>query len=248
MTGRDATSYLPREMSPADGRSAKSLSDYAHVMFFGAVGWPWLLKGLSGGSAAERRVLGERLGLAPAALPALGSWKADAAFLLLIADTIAASRPKTTVELGAGASTLVIAKALAMAGGGRHVAYDQHAEFIGALGPWLAEHGLSADLRHAPLMERSARWPGWWYALKEPPEAIDLLVVDGPPWAVHPYVRGAAERLFDRISPGGVVLLDDALRPGERVVARRWRADWPDFEFRRLPAGGKGALIGLRRG
>lgn len=233
-------------MSPADGFRAKSLSDRLHVLFFGAIGWPWLLKSLGGGSAMSRRALEARLGLPPAALPALGSWKADAGFLHLIADVISSIRPKTTVELGAGASTLVIAKALARSGGGRHIAYDQHQEFIAKLGPWLAEYGLAAEIRHAPLQARSEDWPGWWYRLDDPPEEIDLLVVDGPPWAVHPFVRGAADRLFSRIAPGGVVLLDDADRPGERIVAARWRRRWPDFAFRRVAAGAKGALIGRR--
>ena len=40
------------------------------------------------------------------------------------------------------------------------------------------------------------------------PTDIDLLIVDGPPWAIHPYVRGAAASLFPRIRPGGRVLLD----------------------------------------
>ena len=247
MTGREPTSYLPRETSPADGFTSKSFSDLAHVMFFGAVGWPWLLKSLYGGPARARRALEERLGLPLCALPALGSWKADAGFLHLILDTMAARRPRTVVELGAGASTIVIGKALALAGGGRHVAYDQHAEFIDKLGVWLADLGLAAELRHAPLARRSAYWPGWWYKLDEPPAEIDLLVVDGPPWAVHPFVRGGAECLFARISPGGVVLLDDAARPGERVVARGWRARWPEFTFERVAAGSKGALIGRRR-
>jgi predicted O-methyltransferase YrrM len=246
LTGRDATSYLPRAMSRADGFTTKSVSDHAHVLFYGAIGWPWLLMSLYGGPAPTRRALEARLGLSPAALPALGSWKADAGFLALIADTIAAIRPQTVVELGAGASSLVVARALALAGGGRHVAYDQHAEFIAKVGPWLGEHGLSADIRHAPLTRRVPPWPGWWYAIDDAPPAIDLLVVDGPPWAVHPYVRGGAECLFDRMSPGGVVLLDDAARPGERVVAERWRARWPGFEFRRVKAGSKGALIGRR--
>jgi hypothetical protein len=35
------------------------------------------------------------------------------------------------------------------------------------------------------------------------------------------------------------VLLDDAARPGERVVAARWRRDWPNFRFTLLP-GAKG--------
>ena len=72
-----------------------------------------------------------------------------------------------------------------------------------------------------------------------------LLVIDGPPWTLNPFVRGRAEQLFERIVPGGIVLLDDAARPGERVVAGRWRRDWPNFRFTLLP-GAKGTLVGER--
>ena len=78
------------------------------------------------------------------------------------------------------------------------------------------------------------------------PPSIDLLVIDGPPWAINPFVRGGAEVLFDRIVPGGIVLLDDAARPGERVVANRWRQRWPEFRFEYL-GGGKGTLVGQRQ-
>jgi hypothetical protein len=42
-------------------------------------------------------------------------------------------------------------------------------------------------------------------------------------------------------------MLDDAARPGERLVARRWRKRWPDFDFKLVNAGTKGTLIGRRR-
>lgn len=78
------------------------------------------------------------------------------------------------------------------------------------------------------------------------PPTIDLLLIDGPPWSVHPFVRGMAERLFDRIPVGGIVMLDDAARPGERHVAGRWRKDWPDFAFSYERGGTKGLLVGRR--
>jgi hypothetical protein len=74
---------------------------------FGAIGWPWLLKSLHGGSKAEKRALIERLGLAPDALPNLGSWKADTGLLTLLADHVLSARPQTVVELGAGATSLI---------------------------------------------------------------------------------------------------------------------------------------------
>lgn len=214
---------------------------------FGAVQWPWLLRSLYGGTQAEKQALLARIGLAPDALPHLGSWKADTYLLHRILDVIDEARPATVVELGSGATSLVIAKGLALHGGGALHSYDSHAPFVTAMDDWLAEHGLKAAFRHAPLVQRDVRWPGLWYGLTEVPGSIDLLVIDGPPWAVHPFARGMAERLFPLIAPGGTIMLDDAARPGERYVARRWRKAWPDFDFRYEGAGTKGLLVGTRR-
>ena len=247
MTTRDATGLLPRAHDPLSADLDVSLSDWAHILAFGTIGWPWLLKSLSGGRPEDKAALLARLGLPPHALPHLGSWKADVSFLDLIVDRIEATQPSNVVELGAGASTLVTTRALQLYGGGRLLSFDQHADFVEATRAWLAEHGLSADLRAARLRPSPRGWPGYWYAVDGLPERIDLLIVDGPPWTVHPYVRGAAEVLFDRIPVGGAVLLDDAARPGERIVARRWRRHWPGFEFSLDTSGTKGTLIGVRR-
>lgn len=214
---------------------------------FGAVQWPWLLRSLYGGTQDQKQALLARIGLGTNALPHLGSWKADTYFLHRIVDTIEQARPAHVVELGSGATSLVIARALALHGGGRLHSYDQHAPFVAAMHEWLAEHDLAADFHHAPLTTRDVRWPGLWYALNDVPGSIDVLVIDGPPWAVHPFARGMAERLFALIAPGGTILLDDAARPGERYVAQRWKKAWPDFDFTYEGAGTKGLLIGRRR-
>jgi predicted O-methyltransferase YrrM len=221
-------------------------SDRLYRLAFGAIGWPWLLVSLWGGTKASKSRLLARLGLRDDALPHLGSWKADTGFLHRIVDAIEELRPATVVELGSGASSLVTAKALQLHGGGRLVSYDQHAAFSAATAQWLREEGVAADMRHAPLQHRSPDWPGTWYSLSDVPESIDLLIIDGPPWVVHPFVRGAADMLFDRLSPGGIVLLDDASRPGERVIARKWRQRWPQMSFERVTRSIKGTLVGRK--
>jgi hypothetical protein len=40
------------------------------------------------------------------------------------------------------------------------------------------------------------------------------------------------------------ILLDDAARHGERLVARRWRQRWPKMRFDYDRRGAKGTLIG----
>ena len=249
MTTRDATGLLPRTgAAPIAGFDGRSPGDWAALLAFGAVQWPWLLKSLYGGTRVAKRALLDRLDLPHDALPNLGSWKADTGLLTLLADHIEEQRPRLVVEFGTGASTLVIARALRKAGGGRLISFEQHADFVEATRAWLADYGLQADLRAVPLTAAPEGWPGLWYAHGPLPKNIDLMLIDGPPWTIHPLTRGAAATLFDRISPGGTILLDDAARPGERVVARRWRKARPDFDFRLCKGGTKGTLIGVKRG
>ena len=249
MTSRDTTGLLPRQYDAASHPAwTRAPSDWAWLLGIGAVQWPWLLRSLRGGSRAAKAQLLERLALAPDALPNLGSWKADTGLLTLLVDEIEARRPPVVVEFGAGASTLVLARALQLWGGGALTSFDQHPDFVALTRDWLAGHGLQTDLRIAPLAPSLGDWPGLWYDAPGVPERIDLLVIDGPPWTIHPLTRGAAATLFARIAPGGAVILDDAARPGERLVARRWRQAWPDWDWRLLRTGTKGTLVGRRPG
>jgi predicted O-methyltransferase YrrM len=246
MTSREATSLLPRvQGTRVLGRGGRSWRDLAALIAIGAVQWPWLLRSLNGGSEKARHALLDSLDLPREALPNLGSWKADVGLLRLVSEHIAAHRPKIMVEFGAGASTLVAARALQRAGGGRLFSFEQHEDFVEATRNWLADYGLEAEIRAAPLRP-SADWPGLWYQHGPLPERIDLLLIDGPPWTIHPLTRGAADSLFDRVAIGGTIMLDDAARPGERLVARRWRKRWPNFEFRLVKSGSKGTLVGTR--
>ena len=230
MTSREKTALLALD----DSGASRPLSEKLFTVAWGAIQWPWLARSLWGGKLADKL-----------ALPHLGSWKADTYFLWRIVEAIEKLRPQEVVELGCGASTLVLAKALELNGGGHLTSYDQHADFVEATGRWLATHGLTASMRHGPIVEDPSHWSHSWYELAAVPAEIDLLVIDGPPWTLNPFVRGRAELLFERIRPGGIVLLDDAARPGERVVAARWRREWSNFRFTLLP-GAKGTLVGER--
>jgi len=247
MTTREATSYLPRIATPDLLRVKGRLSRRLAVLAFGALQWPWLLRSLDGGTQAQKQALLARLDLPGDALPHLGSWKADTGLLTLLVDHILAERPRLIVEFGMGASTLVLARALQLAGGGRLISFDQHADFVAATRDWLAEHGLGGEL-HAVTLRPAEGWPGLWYDHGPLPDDVDLMLVDGPPWAVHPLTRGAAATLFDRIAPGGTVMLDDGARPGERLVARRWRRLHGEFNFTLLKSGTKGTLVGRKAG
>ena len=243
MTSREKTGLLPY----GDSATVRPLSEKLFTIAWGAIQWPWLARSLWGGKLADKLALLDHLDLPHDALPNLGSWKADTWFLWHIVNAVERLQPAEVVELGCGASTLVLSRALERNGGGQLTSYDQHAQFVIDTGEWLASHDLSATIRHAPLVANPTRWSHLWYDLSGVPAEIDLLVIDGPPWALNPFIRGGAEYLFERIKPGGMVLLDDAARPGERVVAIRWRREWPDFHWQLFP-GAKGTLVGIRRG
>ena len=249
MTSRDPTGLLPRAGGlDLTAVNAKPLRDTAMVLAFGAIQWPWLARSLYGGSKAAKRALLDRLDLPQDALPNLGSWKADTGLLSLVAEHILSAKPRLVVEFGTGASTLIIARALQKAGGGTLISFEQHSDFVEATRSWLADHGLAADLRAVPLRPSPDGWPGLWYDHGPIAGEIDLMLIDGPPWTIHPFTRGAASSLFGQMARGGTIMLDDAARPGERIVARRWRRDWPEFEFKLLKSGAKGTLVGKRRG
>jgi predicted O-methyltransferase YrrM len=248
MTTREMTNLLPlRDVGSAE-QANRNWPALLQVYAYGAITWPFLLYSLWGGTKASKARLLARIALAETALPNLGSWKADTGFLHRIVDAVEELRPRHVVELGAGASSLVCARALQIHGGGTLHSYDQHGSFVAATRDWLQQEGVSAHLHHAPLEASPAGWPGQWYGLRDLPQTIDLLIIDGPPWAIHPHVRGAAEVLFDRLAPGAVVLLDDAARPGERVIAERWARSWPGIHFTRLGGSTKGTLVGRREG
>lgn len=244
MTSREATPLLTRD---AEIEIERGLGDWARLLAFGAVQWPWLLRSLYGGRKRDKAALLDRLGLPRDALPNLGSWKADTSLLDRVVEVILADRPRIVVELGAGATTLVAARALSLAGGGgRLVSVDQHQDFVEATREWLAAHGERVELHHAPITSPSGKWRDLWYDLPALPSSIDLLLIDGPPWTIDPETRGKAASLFAQIALGGRVILDDAARPGERLVAREWARDWPDFEWT-YTASIKGRLEGVKR-
>lgn len=243
MTSRESTSFWP--VTDHGNVPAMRWRERAMVGLFAPFQAPWLLKSLYGGTQASKAALLARLDLPADALPHLGSWKADTGLLHHLVDRIERDRPQQVVEFGCGASTLIIGRALERNGGGRVTSYENDAGFAAATRVWLDDHRVAHDIRVARLRRNeTGGWPGPFYAPVDVPERIDLLLVDGPVWTLHPYVRGAAERYFDRLTPGGAILLDDAARPGERIVARRWRKRWPNIDFRLEHYGSKGTLVG----
>jgi predicted O-methyltransferase YrrM len=198
--------------------------------------------------AGARRELLSLIQLDDAQVPPDGGWVAGADFLLLLARQVLAQKPGLVVEFGSGVSSVVIARCLQLNGHGRLLSFDHDEGFAELTRRRLQRAGLVAEVHAAPLRPGLAGYGGSWYGHGELPDAIDLLVIDGPQaWRQgQEESRGsAAPAAFARLAPGAVVLLDDAARPGEQRVAARWRAEFPDISFAAAETQ-KGVLIGRR--
>jgi hypothetical protein len=167
------------------------------------------------------------------------TWSMRPAAILTIVNEIELKRRSTVVELGAGASTLYLARAVANVGG-RLVSIEQEAELAEFVRRLVAREGLShvasveqVGLSPLPPAYRvdSTVWtsPEVWYDIDRLravcPEGIDVLAVDAPPGGNQEdvLVRGpAVNALYGQFAAEYSVFLDDVDRPAEREILRRW--------------------------
>jgi predicted O-methyltransferase YrrM len=155
---------------------------------------------------------------------------------------ILSRRPSLVVECGSGLSTLWAAYALERSGGeGRVIALENDEYYAEKTRVSVAAHGLShrAEVRHAAILDVKAGGSTQpWYNPDRIADlyAVDVLFVDGPTGSLAPQSRYPALPVFrDRLSPGAVILLDDAGRDDEKAITERWRDEFPELEVHILP-------------
>jgi predicted O-methyltransferase YrrM len=169
---------------------------------------------------------------------------ADAAAVL--ARQVALRRPKLVVELGSGVSTILVGCLLRDQGGGRLISLDHDPVWAEETRKQIRAAGLEgcAEVLDAPLTRQDIEGQSFnWYAIPEKVKqlaAIDLLIVDGPPQAGDPGGLPrypALPKLLPQLSPNAEIFVDDAKRPGETEMVRRWVALFPGWIARDLPTG-----------
>jgi predicted O-methyltransferase YrrM len=194
--------------------------------------------------------------------------------LATVCNDIVLNGRRRVVELGSGVSTVLLARLLCQRwplGGFRVGAVEHDAHWAQWVSEQLDREGMGSDVVvvHAPLAPHPRAVAGLsWYddaaliaGLRDTlgGDRIDLLLVDGPPAyaAGHGLARyPALPVLCDWLAPGATVVLDDAERPGEQEVLRRWeRETGLDFDRRADQAGvavarvgGAGPVTGPRHG
>lgn len=146
-------------------------------------------------------------------------WSGDTDFLKACIEQ-ALTTSDSIVECGSGLSTLLIG-AVAARRGLSVCSLEHLPKWRERVGGSLLRAGIaSARVVDSPLVD----YGGYhWYRLPgDLPQRIGLVICDGPPASTPGGRYGMLPQLRDRLAPGSVVLLDDADRPDEQAIARRW--------------------------
>jgi predicted O-methyltransferase YrrM len=143
------------------------------------------------------------------------------------ADELASRATTTTgpiLECGTGMTTII----LGLLAGRRGVeiwSLENSSAWHHKISGTLEHYGIK-DVRIslAPLRDYE-RFSWYDLALLELPKEFSLVVCDGPPGTTKGGRYGLIPVLGNRLSPGSVILLDDAERPGEMESLHRWQAE-----------------------
>jgi predicted O-methyltransferase YrrM len=164
--------------------------------------------------------------------PSMTGWAASPELMAQIFHQIELTRPKTVFELGSGVSTVMIPHMLHQVGGGILHSVEHDTEHVGRTRHHMTLQGIGdAQLHEAPLVPVDLNNERYlWYDLTAipMPESIDMLIVDGPPLKSHALARyPALPMLWERLSDGAVILMDDTDRADETQILKRWAAEYP---------------------
>lgn len=161
-----------------------------------------------------------------ALLPVPSKWSMTPQVLEYLLRTIRTRDVRTVVELGSGTSTAWLASAVAGRPHARLVCFehDDHFALLTLQQLEAVELGDAVDMRCRPLAPVDIEGETFlWYQGFEDLSDIDLLIVDGPPGDTGPRARyPALPLLLEKMSVGGVVVLDDANRDDEISIIDRW--------------------------
>ncbi|QCZ92408.1 class I SAM-dependent methyltransferase [Salinimonas iocasae] len=166
-------------------------------------------------------------------LPPLRGWTASPDVLLKLYEHVRYTKSENIVELGSGASTLILAAAVRDNGTGKVFSFDHDENYLEETRIELEKNDLTdfVELRLAkksPVNDKALLYKGGsheWYNIIEfqTLEKIDLLWVDGPPQAICAYSRfPAVPALYEKMSSKAQVWMDDTIRKEEMEICEEW--------------------------
>lgn len=169
------------------------------------------------------------------ALPASdGGYPMPRELTRFLARIVVMGRRRSVLEFGAGQSSIALARALHLAGGGRLTSVDHMPEYctdawaqvarVPSVDAQLVLSRLRLQLRATGLL--------WSYVDARPATRArapyDLVVIDAPP---REWKRDASLHLALRyLRNGALVVLDDAARAEEKASVRHWLCFYPGMQ------------------
>jgi Methyltransferase domain len=148
-------------------------------------------------------------------------WSAGPEYLDAVA-AAALGEQGPILECGSGITTLVLAT-ISEYTGSQVLTLEQDERCFELVRSRLRRLGLEADVRLTPL--RSYGEYDWYDIDPADLHAFSLVVCDGPPGATRGGRFGLLPVLRERLLPGCAILVDDAARPAEQEILRRWSHD-----------------------
>ncbi len=168
-------------------------------------------------------------------LPYMTGWAAEPELITAILKEIKFSKPEIIFEIGSGTSTVLSGLLLNQINHGHIVSIDHDERYFESNLNDLKRYGVQnlVDLFHAPLLSQEIKGKTYnWYDLSkvEMPDAINLVVVDGPPLKTNQQARyPSVPLLYDHLADDAVIILDDASRKDETAIVQRWLEEYPDL-------------------
>ena len=168
-------------------------------------------------------------------LPPMRGWAISPDLARILVLELLQKKPEKVMELGSGASTILIAACLRDLGRGKLWSIEQAEEEARRSLENLKLHGLTewVEVVIAPLQPIEISGERWmWYDVDKIPATgkLDLLLIDGPS---YPPKRGmrypAMPILGSRLSDDVVVIVDDAGDALARHQIERWLRAFPGF-------------------
>ena len=185
-------------------------------------------------------------------LPPLSNFRISADNAWIVIQQIVYRRAGVIVELGCGVSTLLIAAILRKCGFGHLYSVENDEKFAQETEELLNHHHLGplVTIIRAPLVEQliNGRTHLWYRrsALDPIPSGIEVVLVDGPPRRIHKLARyPAIPVLWEKLSTESKIFLDDASRPDERTIVRRWIDENPTLCEEFVPTADGLAILSL---
>jgi predicted O-methyltransferase YrrM len=160
------------------------------------------------------------------------AWPIDRAMAGVLARLVIALGCHDIVEFGAGASSIVFARALAHGTGGRLTTVEEDTRWSGGI--WaqvVATPRVDARMIASPVFFRASR-VGVYHAYGRAAESeaiergpFDLVLVDAPDGYFGR--DGALHAIYRALAPGALIVVDDARRRKERDMMARWLWTYP---------------------